>query len=196
MKIAVYGSATVEEVTQEIRSLARDLGREIGKRGHTLITGACPGLPYEAVLGANDFGITSTIIGFSPARSLQEHIERFHFSDQGFSILKFIPQDYEYTDQKGACFRYRNVSSAAECDAAVFIRGGIGSLNELTNCLAMERPIGILTATGGLADFTGHILGKLEKRRNKRIIYEEHPTILLDKLGALYRNNKAEPDKA
>jgi hypothetical protein len=51
MKIAVYGSAS-GEISQETREKARKIGREIARREHDLITGACPGLPYEAVEAA------------------------------------------------------------------------------------------------------------------------------------------------
>ena len=51
MKIAVYGSAT-GDLSDEVRKKARELGRQIAKSGHTVVTGACPGLPQEAVIGA------------------------------------------------------------------------------------------------------------------------------------------------
>ena len=65
MKIGVYGSAT-GKVSDEQREKAREIGRQIAKKGHIVITGACPGLPYEAVLGANEEG--GECIGFSTRR--------------------------------------------------------------------------------------------------------------------------------
>ena len=53
MKIAVYGSA-LGGITETLNQIARNVGREIARRGHTVVTGACPGLPHEAVLGAKE----------------------------------------------------------------------------------------------------------------------------------------------
>ena len=51
MKVAVYGSAS-GAITKEVQQRARYLGNLIAKLDHTLITGACHGIPLEAVHGA------------------------------------------------------------------------------------------------------------------------------------------------
>ncbi len=43
MKIAVYGSAVGSEDITQVK--AREIGMEIARLGHTLITGACDGFP-------------------------------------------------------------------------------------------------------------------------------------------------------
>ena len=45
MKINVYGSA-LEGISSEIKEKAKEIGREIVKRGHILITGVYIGYPY------------------------------------------------------------------------------------------------------------------------------------------------------
>ena len=64
MKIGVYGSAS-GELSDETKEKAREIGRQIAKKGHIVVTGACLGLPYEAVLGAYEVG--GKCIGYSPA---------------------------------------------------------------------------------------------------------------------------------
>jgi predicted Rossmann-fold nucleotide-binding protein len=182
MKIAVYGSAK-GEISEEVREKARIIGREIAKRGHTLITGACPGLPYEANLAAYKAG--GKTIGFSPAGNLQEHINRFGFPTEGFSELKFISQHFPYADNNIACLRERNIYSATENDAAVIITGAWGTLNEFEICRFMGKPIGVLAGTKGLADFVDKISREFDDVKSLRIIYYGNPVLLLDRLEKL-----------
>lgn len=182
MKIAVYGSAK-GEIPEELKEKARIIGREIARRGHTLITGACPGLPYEANIAAYESG--GKTIGFSPARNLQEHTERFYFPIQGFTELRFISQHFPYAENNIACLRERNIYSAIENDAAVIIAGAWGTLNEFEICRFMGKPIGVLAGTRGLADFVDKISRELDEVKSLRIIYYGNPMLLLDRLEKL-----------
>ena len=183
MKIAVYGSAK-GDIKEELKVKAREIGREIARRGHTLITGACKGLPYDAVLGANDYN--GKVIGFSPARNLQEHLERFQFLVKGFTEIRYIPKDYQYAYDKQACFKSRNVSSVAECDAAVFIAGGKGSNTEFANAYAMGRLIGVLELTGGITKKVIPVtIEELNDESEKPVIFRIDPKILIEDLEAL-----------
>ena len=55
IRIGVMGSAG-EPVESSVSARCRSLGRAIAERGCCLLTGACPGLPHEAVLGAKEVG--------------------------------------------------------------------------------------------------------------------------------------------
>lgn len=73
-KIGVMGSAgRNRKLPKGLLKKSREIGREIARQGCILITGACMGLPYEAVIGAGESG--GLVIGISPAASLKEHIE-------------------------------------------------------------------------------------------------------------------------
>jgi predicted Rossmann-fold nucleotide-binding protein len=61
------------------------LGRAIAERDCTLITGACPGLPYAAVEGARAAG--GLAVGISPALSLVEHVQKYQSPTEGFDVL-------------------------------------------------------------------------------------------------------------
>ena len=57
LKIGIIGSASGPQIEDASAvKKAREMGREIGKRGHILINGACPGIPDEAALAAKDAG--------------------------------------------------------------------------------------------------------------------------------------------
>ena len=55
LTVGVMGSAG-GDLKQEVRDKVKELGREIARRGYVLITGAAPGLPHDAVLGAKSVG--------------------------------------------------------------------------------------------------------------------------------------------
>ena len=71
MTVGMMGSAG-GEVAEEIRQRVRCLGNCIARRGYVLITGACPGLPHEAVKGAIE--AKGVVVGISPALNLEEHV--------------------------------------------------------------------------------------------------------------------------
>ena len=188
MKIAVYGSAS-REISQETREKARNLGREIAARNNSLITGACPGLPYEAVEAAAEnirLGAPKAvgIIGYSPATNTDEHTQKFNFPVNGFTKLIFLPEEYKRRE-KGVCLKLRNIFSVEACDAAVFIAGRMGSLNEFTLAYDMGRNIGMLTKTGGFADMAKGLVDALGKPTSSKIIYEQDPVKLVRRLEEL-----------
>ncbi len=74
MTIGMMGSAG-GDLAPEISQKVRVLGSEIAKRGYPLVTGAAPGLPHEAVLGAKQEG--GLVVGISPALNLHEHVTRY-----------------------------------------------------------------------------------------------------------------------
>ena len=55
MQVAVVGSAG-GELSPEVRAKARAMGRCLGEHDVVVVTGAPPGLPHEAVLGAKEVG--------------------------------------------------------------------------------------------------------------------------------------------
>ena len=73
LTVGVMGSAG-DEAEQVVIEKSRSLGKHIAQRKFILITGACPGLPYECAYGAKQAGGLS--VGISPALSLDEHIHK------------------------------------------------------------------------------------------------------------------------
>jgi len=70
ISVGVMGSAGGDLNRQTLDKAFR-MGEEIARRGCVLITGACPGLPHQAVLGAMKAG--GTVVGISPALNFEEH---------------------------------------------------------------------------------------------------------------------------
>ncbi|MDF2379675.1 MAG: hypothetical protein P1V18_05690 [Candidatus Gracilibacteria bacterium] len=179
MKIGVYGSAA-GIMNDEIKVKAKEIGREIARKGHTIITGGCPGLPHEAILGAYEYG--GKCIGYSPAVDLSSH-KQSNYPTEGFSELIFVPKNYKHIDNPLVCKKYRNVSSVASIDAAVIISGRIGSMNEFTIAYDLGVNIGILEGSGGISNRAIKVLlTDIDKETGSKVIYEKDPIILLEKL--------------
>ncbi len=171
VKIGVMGSASGPQVESEhARTVSRELGRQIAKRGHIFINGACPGLPHDALMGAKESG--GFTVGISPAFSEQEHEHEYS-----------SPHDNDFIVYTGQGFMERDIINIRSSDGIVIIAGGIGSLNEFTIAYEEGRPIGILTGTGGISDSIPHIVEDLCMRKlAPNMVFDPDPAKLLDKL--------------
>jgi len=178
MKISIYGSAT-GEMSASAHDAAKHIGALIAKRGHTLITGACGGIPLDAARAAHAEG--GKVIGYSPARNLEEH-KAFGMPVAEISQFIFVPASYEFVDHPGMCRKVRNISSSAACDACIIIAGQYGTLNEFTNAYDFGKPIGVLTGSGGIADLLPEITEKIRKEPRPPIVFSENPEELVEKL--------------
>jgi len=178
MKISVYGSAS-GKFSEELIERTMEIGREIARQKHILITGGCPGLPYQAVLGAME--LKGKVIGYSPAVDLKSH-KALDYPTQGFSKLIFIPKNYLYKDNIMACRKYRNISSVLACDAAIFIAGRSGTLNEFTNAYDFSKIIGVLDGSGGISGEIPAILNAFERKMNANVVIEKDPLALVRKI--------------
>ncbi len=188
MKIGVYGSAS-SDIREEIAKNARVVGGEIAERGHTVITGGCPGLPYEAVQEAyRRGGIT---VGYSPATSLNDHVHVYNYPVEGFTDFVFIPKNYMHADKPLVCKKYRNVSSVTACDACILIDGRTGTMNEFTIAYDLGKPIGILDGSGGITKNTIDILLRdIEKSSNATIHRSDDPVSLVEMVVTAWKKRK------
>ena len=180
MKIGIYGSAA-GDISSDISDKARELGKQIAARKHIVVTGGCLGLPYEAVLGAQELG--GEAIAYSPATTLEEHVERYKMPTKGFTDFVFVPKEYKHAGNKKVCLKYRNVSSVADADAAIIIGGRIGTMNEFTIAYDLGKKIGVLTRTGGITREAIHVLLRDAKKDTEaEIIYASTPFALIEKI--------------
>lgn len=167
-KIGVYGSGKAED--ENVIEKAKKIGRAIAENDCILITGACAGIPYEATKSAKEHnGFT---VGVSPASTMQEHKEKFGFPTEHFDLIILT----------GFGKKGRNVVSVLTCDAAIFISGGSGSLNEFTIAYDEGKVCGILLGTGGMTgiveDLEKNVIGGRKKGAGT-VIYESDPEKLV-----------------
>ncbi len=169
LKIGVFGSADGDGIAENQLS-AEIVGKTIAREGPILCTGACHGLPYCAVQGANRVG--GLCLGFSPAINLTEHINKYN-----------LPVDNQSLIFTGMGYKGRNMICTRTCDAGIFIAGRWGTLNEFTfMCDEGEgKVIGLLSGSGGFVDkwiIPG--LKSTDKKSKAIIVVESNPIKLIE----------------
>lgn len=176
-KIAISGAAATGHCAPNALELTKELGREIARQGAVLVSGATTGAPYWAAIGAKDAG--GFVIGVSPAASEVEHVKKYR-----------LPVDYHdmivYT---GFGYAGRNLLLTRTADAIVVSCGRMGTLNEFTIAFEDDKPIGVLTGTGGTADEIRGIVARAHRGSGK-IVYDANPQRLVAKVIELVRKEK------
>ncbi|MBM3926266.1 MAG: hypothetical protein FJ320_09860 [SAR202 cluster bacterium] len=175
MTVGVMGSAggmLKDEVCQRVRRL----GVIIGRRGHVLITGACPGLPHEAVIGAKSAG--GIVVGISPGLNLKEHVTKYHSPTRGYDAMVYT----------GSGLMGREIENIRSCDVVIFAGGRSGTLGEFAIAYDEGKVIGVLQNSGGISGHLDKIISMINKKTSALVCYEADPEKLLDKLEEAYRN--------
>ncbi|HTX60453.1 MAG TPA: hypothetical protein VMH02_12365 [Verrucomicrobiae bacterium] len=173
LQIGVMGSAGGAISEQEL-ALARRLGRRIAERGCTIVTGACPGLPHAAVLGAAEAGGVS--VGISPALSREEHVNVYASPLQPYTAMVFT----------GSGLMGRETHNIHSSDFVLFTGGRSGTLGEF--CIAYDegKLIGILTNSGGISNDLERIAGLVKKETGSILITDDRPEELVDRCLDLF----------
>lgn len=175
LKIGVMGGASVDIEPQYLQK-AKSLGAAIADGGCVVVTGACPGLPLAAAQGAHERG--GTVIGISPALSLDEHTFHYESPTLAHDVLIFT----------GSGLMGREVVNIRSSDIVVIIGGSSGTLGELAIAYDEGKLIGVLTGTGGISDMAEQILKTCNKQTGARVIYDDDPHKLIVHLLEVYQS--------
>lgn len=178
LTIGVMGSASGKQ-NKETTLKLNQLGRAIGERGHILITGACPGLPYAAALGAQAAGGLS--IGISPGLSLEEHEQKYGSPSDAYDVLIYT----------GSGLMGREVLNIHSSDMIIIAGGHSGTLGEFAIAYDEGRLIGVLTGTGGIADQVDDLVRLCKKDTGAVVLYDEDPTRLINRLTEFFLKEHA-----
>jgi predicted Rossmann-fold nucleotide-binding protein len=177
-KIGIFGSSAGDMTS--VMPKAEELGRVLAGLADCVIivTGGCAGLPYVVAKEAASEGVE--VWGFSAELDMEQL--RLTAPDDDHTIyskLEFVPQDYVFAANRRARMKYRNVISTATCDAGIIISGRWGSLNEFTNLIDLQKTVGVLTSTGGIADELPELSRKISKEGQGEIIFNSDPEKLI-----------------
>lgn len=174
LQIGVMGSAGGSLTDEEI-ALARGLGAGIARRGALIVTGACPGLPHAAVLGAHEAGGES--LGVSPAHSREEHVDLYESPLEPYTTIVFT----------GSGLMGREVYNIHSSDFVTFVGGRSGTLGEF--CIAYDegKLIGVLSHSGGISEHFGRIAALFEKDTGAILIEDGDPGRLIDRCVERFR---------
>jgi uncharacterized protein (TIGR00725 family) len=174
LKIGVMGSAG-RDIPVGYLDKGALLGEAIAKTGCIVVTGACPGLPLAAARGAKRQ--RGTVIGISPALSLDEHAFKYESPTLAHDVLIFT----------GSGLMGREVVNIRSSDIVVIVGGSSGTLGELAIAYDEGKLIGVLTGTGGISDMIKDILATCNKDTGARVIYDADPRRLVELLLHAYR---------
>ncbi len=169
LRFGVMGSAA-NGAAEALKQTCRELGRAVANEQCCLITGACPGLPHEAAMGAKAAG--GHVIGISPASSLQEHIEVFHSPHVGYD-------DMIYT---GLGLMGRELVNIHSSDIVLIVGGRCGTLGEFAIAYQEGKLIGVLEGSGGIAAALPQMARAIRKETGAEILYDRDAVSLVRRL--------------
>lgn len=176
-KFCISGAAETGHCAPDVLEKTKELGKQVIAHGAVLVTGATTGAPYWAAIGAKEAG--GFVIGVSPANSEREHTKKYR-----------LPLDYHdiiiYT---GFGYSGRNLLLTRSSDAVLITCGRIGTLNEFTIAFEDDKPIGVLTETGGAADELKGILERAHRGMGK-VVFDADPKKLVEKVMKLIEKEK------
>ena len=173
ISVGVMGSAG-GDLGRETLDKAYRMGQEIARRGCVLITGACPGLPHQAVLGARAEG--GTVVGISPALNFEEHAMKYASPYHGYDAIIYT----------GSGLMGREIENIRSCDMVIFMGGRSGTLGEFAIAYDEAKVIGVLKGTGGITDKLETIISFIQKNTGAQVVYSEDPDELLELLMEVY----------
>lgn len=156
-------------ISDEARHACRELGRQIAQHNCIIVTGACPGLPHEAVLGLKEKG--GFALGISPALALQEHIDRYHSPYEEYDALIFT----------GSGLMGREIEAIRSCDIVCIVGGRSGTLGEFSIAYDEGKLIAVLKGTGGIAEHVAEIVAMVQKQTQADLVYSHSPQDLIER---------------
>lgn len=179
-KICVSGAAETGHCGPDAFKLAEEIGREIVRHNAVLVEGATTGFPYWAAKGAKEEG--GIVIGFSPAKTEKEHIERYKLPTDFHDLIVYT--GFEYSG--------RNLILIKSADAVIVGCGRMGTLNEFTIAFEDGKPIGVLEGDWETDEIFKIMIEKSHRAEEMKdkIVYASDPKELLDKLVEVIKKEK------
>lgn len=170
MKTMIGVMGGVSGFDQRASDLAYRLGQAIAEHDCIVVTGACPGLPYDAVRGAKDTG--GMTVGVSPGHNFAEHTIKYESPWEGFDVIIYT----------GSGLMGREITGVRSCDIVVLAGGRSGTLGEFSIAYDEGKLIGVLKGTGGISDHIEGLVQVINKETGAQVVYDEDPQRLITRL--------------
>ena len=179
MNIALL-SSWLPEVHVDNQKLAKKIAAYLAKKGMTVVTGGCSGIPALCIEEAHRLGAKT--IGYFPLKDQQDYIDRQH--EQNIHCI-----DFYSTAHFIAGFTARSLEMIKNVDAAIVLNGRIGTLSEFGIAVEEGLPLAVIEGTGGITDELQH-LTKLVKKEfpNNEVIFEKDYKKAIDTLIDNYKS--------
>jgi uncharacterized protein (TIGR00725 family) len=170
--VGVMGSVAGYDATASERTY--QLGKAIAELDCAIVTGACPGLPYDAVCGAKDAG--GLTVGVSPGHNFAEHTIKYDSPWEKFDVIIYT----------GSGLMGREITGVRSCDIVIVVGGRSGTLGEFAIAYDEGKLIGTLRGTGGIADHMTELVTVINKETGAQVVQEADPYRLMEMLMELY----------
>ncbi len=171
--VGVMGASENDALTESekarVKELAENLGATLAQQGCILVTGATTGLPHLVAKAFRSGG--GFALGVSPAQDQKEHLERYGLPDDGADLIVYT----------GFGLKGRNVINVRSADLIIIIGGATGTLNEFTIACDEGKIIGVLEASGGIADHVREIIQFCRKPTRGQVLFDKDPEKLVQK---------------
>lgn len=160
-----------DSCTDVARALAYEVGAEIARRGHVLLTGGLGGVMASAARGAYEHGgITVSIL---PQKDTSQA--------NPYSMIKIAT----------GLSHMRNMVNVWSADGVIVVGGGAGTLIEVAAAYLEGKPVVALVGSGGVAD---EYAGKYIDERRRAIIHSaQTPREAVEKLIQLIEAGGSQP---
>ncbi len=177
IQIGVMGSAS-GKMDEEAEKKAYQLGVAIGESGCAIVTGGCPGLPYEATKGAKDVG--GLTIGISPGMNYDEHINKYKSPNQNIDVMIYC----------GNGLMGREITAIRSCDIVIIVGGRSGTLGEFSVAYDEGKVIGVLNNTGGITTILKELEKTIKKPTGSEVVYDDDPARLVRRLLEVFQQKR------
>lgn len=174
MKIMIGVMGSVAGFDADAAEMSYQLGRAIAEHDCAIVTGACPGLPYDAVRGAKDAG--GLTVGVSPGHNFAEHTIKYDSPWEGFDVIIYT----------GSGLMGREITGVRSCDIVIVVGGRSGTLGEFAIAYDEGKLIGALLGTGGIADHMTELVRVVNKNTGAQVVQDPDPHHLISSLMELY----------
>ena len=177
IKMGVSGAAETGHCGIDAYDKGLELGRQIAGHDAVLVTGATTGFPLWAAMGAKEVGGTN--IGFSPANSEKEHVEKYNLPLEYMDVIVYT----------GFGYPGRDLIFTRSVDAMFFGCGRIGTIHEFTVAFEDKKPIGVFEAGWETDEVIKNILDN-GHRPNDMIVFDTDPKALVERVIELVKKDK------
>ncbi|MTH53121.1 TIGR00725 family protein [Bacillus mangrovi] len=163
IRIAVIGQSG--SIPEEVERMAEEAGAEVARRGAVLLTGGGSGVMEHASKGAKEAG--GLVIGILAGDRTD------------------VANDYlDVPITTGLGFDFRSLILVHSCDALIMIRGGNGTLGELSAAYMNCKPTVAIETSGGWAEKVKQTAFEgcyLDERRTVEIHYAHSGKLAVDR---------------
>ncbi|MBO4726252.1 MAG: LOG family protein [Clostridia bacterium] len=180
MKITVYGGTNNKYYSEKEIQACADLGKFLAQHGFEILTGACGGYPYYIGRGAVQAG--GKVIGYTPAKDLQEHLERYKFATDGVTDLEFNKNVLSTNSEN---FLKRSMDMTPYSDVVVALGGSWGTFSELLFSFFAKKKIIIVDEFKGAGEIFDIVDDFFRQRDNNPDVVNGAEIIHVPDLAAL-----------